>query len=99
MKEMIYIRNIIRNKKRQKTDEDLEIKNSRMEIHIDDIENGAIKDRKERKASDGDERLKNEINMEINDIRNKAKDELKLSNQKKDRRNRRHRNGRRNFTS
>ena len=69
--------------KKAKTDEDLEIKNSRMEIHIDDIENGAIKDRKERKASDGDERLKNEINIEINDIRNKAKDELKLSNQKK----------------
>ena len=69
--------------KKAKTDEDLEIKNSRMEIHIDDIENGAIKDRKERKASDGDERLKNEINMEINDIRNKAKDELKLSNKKK----------------
>ena len=69
--------------KKAKTDEDLEIKNNRMEIHIDDIENGAIKERKERKASDGDERLKNEIIMEINDIRNKAKDELKLSNQKK----------------
>jgi hypothetical protein len=69
--------------KKAKTDDDLELKNNKMEMHIEDLDKGAIKERKERKASDGDDRLKNEIITDDININNKVKDDLKLSNQKK----------------